>query len=65
MLIAAIIATGVNQVGVDRVGLVLGVEMSRSARSCCDWYQLLDICGLREILLADRDGVCLDMPVSR
>src|SRR5689334_150383 len=47
----------VADVGLGRVGLVLGVEMSRLARSCCDWYQLLEICGLRETLLADRDGV--------
>src|SRR3954467_2147538 len=47
----------VAEVGLGRVGLVLGVEMSRLARSCCDWYQLLEICGLRETLLADRDGV--------
>ena len=47
----------VAEVGLGRVGLVLGVEMSRLARSCCDWCQLLEICGLRETLLADRDGV--------
>ena len=28
-------------VGLGRVGLVLGVEMSRLARSCCDWHQLI------------------------
>ena len=33
----------VAEVGLGRVGLVLGVEMSRLARSCCDWCQLLEI----------------------
>ena len=30
------------EVGLDRVGLVLGLEMSRLARSCKDWHQLLE-----------------------
>jgi len=47
----------VADVGLGQVGLVLGIEMSRLARSCRDWYQLLEICALRQTLLADRDGV--------
>lgn len=31
----------VSEVSLNRVGLVLGSEMSRLARSCRDWYQLL------------------------
>ena len=42
---------------VAEVGLVLGVEMSRLARSCRDWHQLLEICALFDTLLADSDGV--------
>ena len=38
------------------VGLVLGVEMSRLARSCRDWHQLLEICALFDTLIADTDG---------
>jgi excisionase family DNA binding protein len=37
--------------------LVLGVEMSRLARSCRDWHQLLEICALFDTLIADVDGV--------
>jgi DNA invertase Pin-like site-specific DNA recombinase len=48
----------VAEVGLGRVGLVLGVEMSRLARSCRDWHQLLEICALFDTLIADRDGVC-------
>jgi DNA invertase Pin-like site-specific DNA recombinase len=36
---------------------VLGVEMSRLARSCRDWHQLLEICALFDTLIADADGV--------
>ena len=47
----------VAEVGLGHVGLVLGVEMSRLARSCRDWHQLLEICALFDTLLADSDGV--------
>src|SRR3954467_7359782 len=47
----------VAEVGLGHVGLVLGVEMSRLARSCRDWHQLLEICALFGTLLADADGV--------
>ena len=47
----------VAEVGLGRVGLVLGVEMSRLARSCRDWHQLLEICALRDTLIADSDGI--------
>ena len=47
----------VAQVGLDKVGLVVGIEMSRLARSCRDWHQLLEICALFDTLIADADGV--------
>ncbi|AEM80231.1 Resolvase domain-containing protein [Streptomyces violaceusniger Tu 4113] len=36
----------VTEIGLDHVGLVLGVEMSRLARSGKDWYQLIELCAL-------------------
>ncbi len=45
------------EVALDRVGLILGLEMSRLARSCKDWHQLLELCGRFRVLLADADGV--------
>ncbi len=45
------------EVALDRVGLILGLEMSRLARSCKDWHQLLELCGRYRVLLADADGV--------
>jgi DNA invertase Pin-like site-specific DNA recombinase len=47
----------VAEVGLGNVGLVLGMEMSRLARSCRDWHQLLEICALFDTLIADVDGV--------
>jgi DNA invertase Pin-like site-specific DNA recombinase len=45
------------EVTMGHVGLVLGLEMSRLARSCRDWYQLLEVCGIFGTLLADQDGL--------
>ena len=47
----------VSEVSLDHVGLILGLEMSRMARSCKDWYQLLELCALFGTLLADLDGL--------
>jgi DNA invertase Pin-like site-specific DNA recombinase len=47
----------VAEVGLDHVGLILGVEMSRLARSSKDWHQLLEICAPFGTLIADLDGV--------
>jgi DNA invertase Pin-like site-specific DNA recombinase len=47
----------VSEVSLDHVGLILGLEMSRLARSNVDWYQLLELCALFRTLLADPDGV--------
>src|ERR671915_2074576 len=48
----------VADVGLDHVGLILGVEISRLARSSKDWHQLLEICALFGTLIADSDGIC-------
>lgn len=47
----------VSEVSLDHVGIILGVEMSRLARSCKDWHQLLEICALFGTLIADLDGI--------
>src|SRR6201995_372315 len=47
----------VAEVGLGHVGLVLGIEVSRLARSCRDWHQLLEMCALFDTLIADADGV--------
>jgi DNA invertase Pin-like site-specific DNA recombinase len=52
----------VTEITMGHVGLVVGIEMSRLARSGADWYQLLELCALSGALLADADGV--DDPVE-
>ena len=47
----------VTDVGLGKVGIVLGIEVSRLARRNADWYQLLDLCALTDTLIADADGV--------
>lgn len=47
----------VAEVGLGHVGAVLSLEVSRLARSCSDWYRLLEICALSETLVIDEEGV--------
>ncbi len=47
----------VSEVGLDHVGIVLGIEMSRLARSGREWHQLLELCALSGTLLGDPDGI--------
>jgi DNA invertase Pin-like site-specific DNA recombinase len=45
------------EVTMDHVGLVLGLELSRLARSCKDWHHLVEVCAIFDTLLYDQDGV--------
>jgi DNA invertase Pin-like site-specific DNA recombinase len=47
----------VAEVGLGRVGLVLGLEVSRLARNSSDWHRLLEICALAATLILDEDGI--------
>ncbi|WP_327588956.1 recombinase family protein [Nonomuraea sp. NBC_00507] len=47
----------VSEVGLGHVGIVLGVEVSRLARSGRDWYQLMELCALAGTLLGDSNGI--------
>ncbi len=47
----------IAQVTLGQVGIILSSEVTRLSRNCSDWYPLLDICGYRNCLIADRDGV--------
>jgi len=40
----------VADVGLGKVGIVLGIEVSRLARNNADWYRLLDLCGVTHTL---------------
>ena len=47
----------VADVGLGKVGIILGIEVSRLARNNADWYQLLDLCAVTDTLIADGDGL--------
>lgn len=47
----------VAAVGMGEVGVVLGLEVSRLARSSADWHRLLEICALTDTLILDEDGL--------
>ena len=47
----------VAAVGMGEVGVVLGLEVSRLARSSSDWHRLLEICALTDTLILDEDGL--------
>jgi DNA invertase Pin-like site-specific DNA recombinase len=46
-----------TEVTMDHVGLVLGLELSRLARSCKDWHHLVEVCAVFNTLLYDQDGI--------
>lgn len=45
------------EIGLSRVGIVISFDASRLARNNCDWYQLLELCGLFGTLIADSERV--------
>ena len=45
------------QVTLGQVGIILSFDVTRLSRNCSDWYPLLDVCGYRDCLIADRDGI--------
>src|SRR5450755_3034301 len=47
----------VARVTLGQVGIIFAYDVTRLARNCTDWYQLLDLCGCRRCLVGDQDGV--------
>jgi DNA invertase Pin-like site-specific DNA recombinase len=47
----------VEEVGLGHVEMVIGIEVSRLARSCRDCHQLLEMCALFDTLIGDADGI--------
>ena len=47
----------VTEVSLGRVGIVLGLEVSRLARNNTDWHRLLELCALSDTLILDEDGL--------
>lgn len=47
----------VTKVTLGQAGIILSSDVTRLSRNCSDWYPLLDVCGYRDCLIADQDGV--------
>ena len=47
----------VSAVGLAQVGIILVTDVSRLARNCSDWYQLLDLASLCGSLIGDASGI--------
>lgn len=47
----------VSEVSLNHVGMVLGLEMSRLARSSKDWHAFFEMCAIFGTLIVDEDGV--------
>lgn len=45
------------RVTLGEVGIILSLDVTRLSRNCSDWYPLLDLCGFKHCLIADRDGI--------
>ena len=45
------------EVSLGRVGLVMGLEVSRLARNNADWARLLEICAITDTLILDEEGI--------
>ena len=46
-----------SEITAGRVGIVIGLEMSRLARNSKDWHDLFEVCAIYGTLIADEDGV--------
>ena len=47
----------VSEVALGKVGIVMGLEVSRLARKSSEWHRLIELCALTATLLADEDGI--------
>lgn len=47
----------VADVGLGKMGIIMGYEVSRLARNCADWHRLLELCALFDTLIGDSDGI--------
>jgi DNA invertase Pin-like site-specific DNA recombinase len=47
----------VTLVTLEQAGILFAYDVTRLARNCTDWYQLLDLCSHRQCLVGDQDGI--------
>jgi DNA invertase Pin-like site-specific DNA recombinase len=46
-----------EQVAEGSVGAIFALEVSRLSRSSADWYRLLDLCGVADVVLVDEQAI--------
>ena len=47
----------ISMIALKEVGILLSIEISRLARNCLDWYQLLEVSSTFGVLIGDEDAV--------
>ena len=47
----------ISMLALREVGIVFGLEVSRLARNSLDWYYLLELAAVFDVLIADEDGI--------
>jgi len=47
----------VADVGLGKIGIIFGYEVSRLTRNNADWHRLLELCALFDTLIGDSDGI--------
>ena len=45
------------RVTLGQVGILFSYDVTRLSRNLSDWFPLLDLCGYRQCLIGDRDGI--------
>jgi len=45
------------EVGLRKVGIIMGYEVSRLSRNNADWHRLLELCSVFDTLIGDSDGI--------
>lgn len=47
----------VSLIALRKVGVIFGIKVSRLARNCLDWYELLEVASTFNTLIADEDAI--------
>ena len=51
----------VSLVNQEQVGIIFAYDVTRLARNCTDWYQLLDLCGCATVSSAIRTAFTIPL----
>ena len=53
----------IAEIGLGKAGLVLSLDASRLARNNRDWHQLLELCSMFGVLIADSERLYDPAPI--